>query len=138
MCAVFKACQAEHEGASKSGLHDCTLRLHTQTGASSCNAEQICVTCERQASSHRQEDKLSGVVNEGLQPSQQVDALGTALHTVVEDLNKVLQAVLVHGVNEGQVSQDKVQDGTALWDCLVLLSGQVYLSLGVLCLLDSL
>ena len=92
----------------------------------------------REARSHRREDKLSGVVNEGPQPSWQVDALGTALHTMVEDLDEALQAVLVHGVYEGQVSHDKVKDGTTLWDSLVLLSGQVDLSLSVLCLLDPL
>ena len=66
------------------------------------------VRCVREASSHRCEDKLSGVVNEGLQPSWQVNALGTALHTLVEDLDEILQAVLIHGVYEGQVSHDKV------------------------------
>ena len=86
----------------------------------------------REARSHRREDKLSGVVNEGPQPSWQVDALGTGLHTMVEDLDEVLQAVLVHGVYEGQVSHDKVKDGTTLWDSLVLLSGRL-ISASVCC-----
>ena len=57
---------------------------------------------------------------------------------MVEDLDEVLQAVLVHGVEEGQVGHDKVQDGSTLWNCPVLFSGQVDLSLSVLCLLDPL
>lgn len=92
----------------------------------------------RGASSHRRKDKFGGIFNEGPQPSRQVKALGTALHTMVEDLDEVLQAVLVHGVYEGQVSHDKVQNGSTLWNCLVLLSGQVDLSLSVLCLLHPL
>ena len=92
----------------------------------------------RCAEAHRCVDKLGGEVNEGSQACGQIEALGAALHTLVEDLDEVLQAVLVHGVNEGQVSHDEVQDGNTLWNCFVLLSRQVDLCFGVLCLLDPL
>lgn len=63
--------------------------------------DKMVATGVREASSHRSEHKLCGEVNEGSQPCGQVNALGAVLHTVVEDLDEVLQAVLVHRVNEG-------------------------------------
>lgn len=90
------------------------------------------------AHSHRGEDELGDVIYEGAQASGQVNALGAGLHTLVEDLNEVVQAVLVHGVYEGQVSHDKVQHAAPLWHCLVLLSGRVDLCLCVLRLLHPL
>ena len=62
----------------------------------------------RWMSSHRGENEFSGEIDEGSQACGQVDALRAAPQTVVEDLDEVLQAVLVHGVDEGQVSHDKV------------------------------
>ena len=86
-------------------------------------------------SSHRGEDEFGGEIDEGSQACGQVNALRAAPQTVVEDLDEVLQAVLVHGVNEGQVSHDKVQDGAPLWKRLVLLPGKFDLCLCVLRLL---
>lgn len=99
---------------SEEGL---TTKPHTcVSGVSNCHVSDA-------QSSHRGEDKLSGVVNEGSQAGGQVNALGAAPQAMVKDLDEILQAVLVHGINEWQVSHDEVQDGAPLRERLVLLPG---------------
>ena len=88
--------------------------------------------------SHRSEDKVGDVLYEGAQAGGQVNALGAGLHALIEDLDEVVQAVLVHGVDERQVSHDKVQDAAPLWHGLIFLSGHVDLCLCVLRLFDPL
>lgn len=111
-------------------------RCETQHTGSICDISVEPPCAIHIQSSHRGEHKFRGEVNESSQAGGQVNALRAAPQTVVEDLDEVFQAILVHGVYERQVSHDKVQDGAPLWKRLVLLSGQVDLCLCVLRLLD--
>ena len=54
---------------------------------------------------------------------------------MVEDLDEIVQAVLVHGVYQGQVSHDEEEGGASVRHGSVLLPGQVDLSFSVLGLL---
>ena len=56
---------------------------------------------------------------------------------MVEDLDEVVQAVLVHGVYERQISHDKEQSGTPVRHGSILLSSQIDLGFCVLSLLHS-
>ena len=56
-------------------------------------------------------------------------ALRAGLDAVVEDLDKVVQAVLVHRIYEREISHDKVQQGALLGHNAILLPCCVYLCL---------
>ena len=86
---------------------------------------------------HRGVNKFCNNIQQSTQARGQVNALGAGFDALVEDLDEVAQAVLVHGVYERQISHDKEQSGAPMRHSSVLLSGQIDLGFRVLRFLHS-
>ena len=82
------------------------------------------------------EDKLCDIVQQRLESSVQVSVLGSCAYALVEDVDEVVKAVLVHGIQQRHVSNDEVQYGTALRYHTVFLSSRVDFCLRVLRICD--
>ena len=82
------------------------------------------------------EHKLRDVVQQRLEASVQVSVLCSCTYALVEDVDEVVQAVLVHGIQQWHVSNDKVENGPTLRDHTVLLPSGVDFCFCVLCIPD--
>lgn len=80
------------------------------------------------------EHKLCDVVQQHLQASVQVSVLWSCAYALVEDVDEVIQAVLIHGIQQWHVSHDEVENGATLRDYMVLLSSRVDFCFSVLCI----